>query len=89
MTEKINQSQVRSDPASKRTFDPNHRTDHNSKQPGRADDIQPPPDEIEPAGHEHVRDAGPGQMEDPPKRWSKEDEESDESFPASDPPGNY
>ena len=33
-----------------------------------------------------VRDAGPRAMRDPPKRWSKVDEASDESFPASDPP---
>lgn len=37
-----------------------------------------------------VRDAGPEAMADPPKRqWTKTDEESDESFPASDPPGRY
>jgi hypothetical protein len=36
-----------------------------------------------------VRDAGTKAMRDPPKGWSKEDEESDASFPASDPPGNY
>jgi hypothetical protein len=37
-----------------------------------------------------VRDAGPEAMRDPPKRhWTKTDEESDQSFPASDPPGNY
>lgn len=37
-----------------------------------------------------VRDAGPGTMRDEPKReWSKTDEASDESFPASDPPANY
>lgn len=37
-----------------------------------------------------VRDAGPQAMRDEPnKSWSKVDEESDESFPASDPPGNY
>ena len=29
-------------------------------------------------------------MADSPKReWTKTDEESDESFPASDPPANY
>ena len=33
-----------------------------------------------------VRPAGPDAMRDPPKSWSKVDEASDESFPASDPP---
>ena len=36
-----------------------------------------------------VRPAGPGQMRDPPKAWDEVDESSDESFPASDPPGKY
>jgi hypothetical protein len=36
-----------------------------------------------------VRQAGPESMENPPKRWDIVDEQSDESFPASDPPGNY
>ena len=36
-----------------------------------------------------VRDAGPESMENPPKDWEETDEESDESFPASDPPANY
>ena len=37
-----------------------------------------------------VRDAGPEAIRDEPKRpWTKTDEEIDESFPASDPPGNY
>jgi len=42
-------------------------------------------------GHANpVRDAGPEAMRDEPKRpWTKTDEEIDESFPASDPPGNY
>lgn len=37
-----------------------------------------------------VRDAGPDSMRDKPTHsWSKVDEQSDESFPASDPPANY
>ena len=37
-----------------------------------------------------VRDAGPEAMATTPQRgWSKIDEESDQSFPASDPPSNY
>lgn len=36
-----------------------------------------------------VRPSGPKNMRDPPKHWDKVDEQSDESFPASDPPANY
>ena len=37
-----------------------------------------------------VRDAGPEAMADTPQReWTAEDEASDESFPASDPPATY
>lgn len=42
------------------------------------------------ANFSQVRDSGPAAMADAPKHaWTKTDEESDESFPASDPPGNY
>lgn len=34
-----------------------------------------------------ARSAGPEAMRDPPSQWDKEDQASDESFPASDPPG--
>ena len=37
----------------------------------------------------NVRPAGPDAMRDPPKEWTKVDEASDESFPASDPPATY
>jgi hypothetical protein len=51
------------------------------------------PDEGAEAGeapaHTHVRPAGRKKMAMPPETWSKTDEEADESFPASDPPGNY
>jgi len=36
-----------------------------------------------------VRAAGPENMQDPPGTWDLIDQQSDESFPASDPPGNY
>lgn len=37
-----------------------------------------------------IRNAGPDAMRDKPGReWTKTDEESDQSFPASDPPANY
>lgn len=42
-----------------------------------------------PAPMRKVRDAGPEAMDHPPRRWSLEDQQADESFPASDPPGNY
>lgn len=41
-------------------------------------------------GNATIRDAGPDAMRSEPSRpWQKEDEESDQSFPASDPPANY
>ena len=37
-----------------------------------------------------VRDAGPDAMRDMTHReWTREDQASDESFPASDPPSTY
>ena len=36
-----------------------------------------------------VRNAGPEEMTLPLRRWDIVDEASDESFPASDPPGTY
>ncbi|RVQ67578.1 hypothetical protein EKN06_06410 [Croceicoccus ponticola] len=36
-----------------------------------------------------VRDAGVDAMRDTPQTWSKTDQAIDESFPASDPSGNY
>lgn len=41
------------------------------------------------AGSQEVRPAGPESQQFPPRTWDKVDEEMDESFPASDPPGNY
>ncbi len=34
-----------------------------------------------------ARSAGPEAMRDPPEQWEKTDQSSDESYPASDPPG--
>ena len=46
--------------------------------------------EGQPEGPGAIRDAGPDAMAGKDDRkWTKVDEESDESFPASDPPANY
>ena len=36
-----------------------------------------------------VRNAGPDGMRSNPSQWDSVDQASDESFPASDPPGTY
>ena len=42
------------------------------------------------SSHTDVRDAGPQAMRDPTDReWTETDQDLDESFPASDPPGGY
>ena len=45
----------------------------------------------QPSGsHTDIRDAGPAAMRDDDGReWTETDEDGDESFPASDPPGGY
>lgn len=41
-------------------------------------------------GDNPVRDAGPEAMRDKPREpWTAVDEDSDQSFPASDPPATY
>lgn len=38
---------------------------------------------------DRIRDAGPAEQHIHPRDWDLIDEQLDESFPASDPPGNY
>jgi len=47
------------------------------------------PEAEKPVPPSPVRPAGPESMRDPPRKWDEVDEESDESFPASDPPSTY
>jgi len=42
-----------------------------------------------PGNSTQVRNAGAESMRDKPKGWSAQDEASDASFPASDPPATY
>jgi hypothetical protein len=50
---------------------------------------QPVPNDGTSPAPDMVRDAGPEAMANPPRRWDQVDQQADESFPASDPPGNY
>ena len=45
--------------------------------------------ETDGANFAKVRNAGPEGMRSDPESWDRTDEASDESFPASDPPGTY
>jgi flagellar basal body-associated protein FliL len=44
------------------------------------------PEEEDHTAAREPRDAGPEEMQSPPRDWDKVDQASDESFPASDPP---
>ncbi|MGO4853003.1 hypothetical protein [Phaeovulum sp. W22_SRMD_FR3] len=82
----INQMQQQIDPAGQHRQDTNANAEspENTKQPGRLPAEKSTDTEVR-----QVRDAGTEAMRNPPKTWSQVDEESDESFPASDPPANY
>ena len=45
--------------------------------------------ETDGANFAKVRNAGPEAMRSDPPQWDRSDQASDESFPASDPPGTY
>jgi hypothetical protein len=57
--------------------------------PAAAKKPAPPKKKRQLANKKTVRNAGPESMQNPPKKWDPIDEASDESFPASDPPGKY
>ena len=60
------------------------------RKPAPKNDAEVEGDEAEDSGvPTPVRPAGPKDMRYPPKKWDDVDEQSDESFPASDPPANY
>lgn len=62
-----------------------HKDTHKPKQT----QTEIPSDDAPTEKPKKVRDAGPDAMQNPPKRWNDVDQQSDESFPASDPPANY
>ncbi|MCZ0813483.1 MAG: hypothetical protein ACQEVT_14050 [Pseudomonadota bacterium] len=86
----INQSAQQIDPAGRYRVDVNANTEGelNTKQPGHLPKYLPPqgPDPVR--DRKTVREAGPKEMENPPERWDEVDEETDQTFPASDPPAN-
>lgn len=43
----------------------------------------------DPRGMDSIRSSGVEHMRHPPGKWDQVDEASDQSFPASDPPGYY
>lgn len=76
----IDQRAQQHDPAGHHRQDPNENAKASTKQPGGRK---------KETDHQDIRPAGRSKMDLPPKEWTKTDEESDESFPASDPPANY